>query len=197
MSSDRVFQGKLRDPLEVGPDDLGFHRLATRPFQPAQLALDLRSGFLGEFELVELGPEFLDLARLIVVAKLLLNRLHLLAEVHLLLPFAQFRLDLRLDLVLRLEHADLALNQDQNAAEAVFDAERLKQVLLLLDRQLDITGDEVGESGGIGHGVHDLVEHLFGEPSSLAQFHGPFAGLTIEGGEGRVLRVDRHHLGER
>ena len=108
-----------------------------------------------------------------------------------LLPLAQLRLDLRLDLVLRLEHADLALDQDQDAAEPVLDAEGLQQALLLVERELDVAGDEVGEPAGVGHGVQDLVEDLLGEPPLLAQLHGPLAGLAVEGGEGRVLRVDR------
>ena len=36
--------GQLGDPLQVGPDDLGLHRLAAGPLQPAQLALDLGPG---------------------------------------------------------------------------------------------------------------------------------------------------------
>ena len=189
--------GQFRDPLQVGPDHLGFHRLATGPLQAAQLALDLGPRFRGKFEGGKLGAEILGLARLVVVAQFLLDRLHLLAEVHLLLALAQLGLDLRLDLVLRLEHADLALDQDQDAAEPVLDAEGLQEVLLLLERQLDVAGDEVGEPGGVGHGVHDLVEDFLGKPPALAEFHGPFADLAIQRREGRVLRVDRLHLRER
>ena len=80
---------------------------------------------------------------------------------------------------------------DQDAAEPLLDAEGLQQRLLLGDRQLDVAGDEVGEPAGVGHGVEDLVEDLLGQPPALAQLHGPLAGLAVEGGEGRVVLVDR------
>ena len=83
---------------------------------------------------------------LIVVAELLLDRLHLLAQVHLALALAQLFLDLRLDLFLRLEHADLPLDVHEHAAQPLLDAQRLEQPLLLGDGQLDVAGDEVGEA---------------------------------------------------
>ena len=65
------------------------------------------------------------------------------------------------------------------------------------DRQLDVAGDQVGEPAGLGHRVEHLVEHLLGQPLALAQLHGPLAGLPVEGGEGRVVLVDRLHLLDR
>ena len=128
-----------------------------------------------------------DLARLVVLAQLLLDRLDLLAEEHLALPLAQLLLHLRLDLVLGRQHADLPLDVDQHAAQPLLDAQRLQQGLLLGDRQLDVAGDEVGEPAGVGHRVEDLVQHLLGQPPPLAQLHGPLAGLAVQRGEGRVV----------
>src|SRR6185295_15049247 len=98
-----IAPGKLGDPLEVRPDNLGLHRLATRTLETAELALDFLTRLLGQLELEQLLAELRHLLRLIVVAELLLNRLHLLAEIHLALPLAQLLLDLRLDLLLHLE----------------------------------------------------------------------------------------------
>ncbi len=119
--------GQFGDPLQVGADDLGLHRLAPGAFQPAQLALDLDAGLVGQVQLVELRAELVDLAALLVLAQFLLDRLELLAEVHLALALAQLLLHVRLDLGLRLEHADLALDVDQDPPHPLLDAERLQQ----------------------------------------------------------------------
>jgi len=93
----------------------------------------------------ELLAQLLDLARLVVLPELLLDRLHLFAEEHLPLPLAQLFLNLRLDLVLGLKHADLTLNVDQHAPEPVLDPQGLQKRLLFDQRQFDITRDEVRE----------------------------------------------------
>ena len=121
---------QLGDPLEVRANDLRFHRLAARALEAAELALDFRARLLRQLELVELLAKLADLLRLVVVAELFLDRLHLLAQVHLALPLAQLFLDLRLDLLLRLEHADLALDVHEHAAQPLLDAQRLEQALL-------------------------------------------------------------------
>ena len=86
--------GKLRDPVKVGPDDLGFHRFASGTFQPAELALDLNPCLLGQFELAQLLSKFGDLAILVTLAQFFLDRLELLSKKHLALPFTQLFLDL-------------------------------------------------------------------------------------------------------
>ena len=40
--------GQLGDPLEIGADDLGLHRLAARALEAAQFTLDLGARFLGQ-----------------------------------------------------------------------------------------------------------------------------------------------------
>ena len=123
--------GELGDPLEVGADDLGLHRFPPGPLQPSQLALDLDARLTGQLELVQLVAQLADLAALVVLTQLLLDGPHLLAEEHLALPFAELFLDLRLDLVLRRQHADLLLDVDQDPAQPFLDAQRLEQGLLL------------------------------------------------------------------
>ena len=88
-------------------------------------------------------------AAALALAELLLDRLQLLAQVHLALAAAELFLDLRLDVLLRREHVDLALDVDEHAAQAVLDRERLEQGLLLGDRDVEVAGDEVGEAAGL------------------------------------------------
>ncbi len=104
----------------------------ARSSRPSSRSTSARAS-LGSSSFVELLAQLRDLLALVVVAELLLDRLHLLAQVHLALPLAQLLLDLRLDLFLRLEHADLPLDVDEHAAEPLLDAQRLEQALLLGD----------------------------------------------------------------
>ncbi len=106
-------------------------------------------------------------------------------------------LDLRLDLLLRLEHADLLLDLDQDAAQPLLDAEGLEEALLLGGWQLDVAGDQVGEPAGVGDRVEDLVYDLLGQSAPFAELGGPLAELLVERDEGRVVLVDRLHLLDR
>ena len=131
---------------------------------------------------------------MVVVAELFLDRLHLLAQVHLALPLAQLFLDLRLDLLLHLEHADLLLDVHEHAAEPFLDAQRLEQALLFGRLKLDVAGDQVGETAGIGDGVEHLVHDFFRQTAALAELGGALAKLLVQGDERRVVLVDRLHL---
>src|SRR2546422_5758408 len=61
-----------------------------------------------------------------LVAQLLADRLQLLAQQHLALPLAQLLLDLRLDLLLSVEDADLALHLNEHAPQALLDRQDLR-----------------------------------------------------------------------
>ena len=186
--------GQLRDPLQVGADHLGLHRLAPGALQAAQLALDLLPRLLGEGEGAELLAERLQLLGRVVVAELLLDRLHLLAQEHLALALAELLLDGALDVLLRLQQADLALDEDEHLAHALLDREGLEEALLLRDGELDVAGHEIGELAGLGDRVQHLVHDLLGEAAALAEFGGALARLFVERLERRVLVVEREHL---
>ena len=81
---------------------------------------------------LDLLAQLVDLALLVVaLAQLLLDRLHLLAQVVLALVLLQLALDLALDLAADLEHLEV-LDQDLvDALEPRADVERLEQLLLL------------------------------------------------------------------
>ena len=153
---------ELGDPLEVRPDDLRFHRFAAGALEPAELALDFRARLLGQRQLREFLAKLDDLLARVVVAKLLLDRLQLLAQIHLALALAELFLDLRLDVFLRLEQADLALHVNENAPQTLFDAECLEQTLFLRNRQLDVTRHQIGKTTRVGDGVEDLVHDFLG-----------------------------------
>ncbi len=185
---------ELRDPLEIRADHLRLHRLATRALQAPQLALDLGAGLLRQLELHELVPQLGHLAARVVVPELLLNRLELLAQIHLALALPQLLLHLRLDLLLGLEQADLPLDVHEHPAEPLLDAQRLQQPLLLRDAQLDVAGHQVGEAPRLRHGVQHLADHLLRQPPLLSELGRPLAQFLVQRLERRVVFVEGTHL---
>ena len=126
-----VVPGQLRDVLEERADDLGLHGLAADAGQPAELPVHFLARLGRQLERGELLLQLLQVVPLVVLAQLALDGLELLAQEHLPLPLAQLLLDLGLDVLLGVEHADLALDVHQHPAEPLLDAERLEQHLPL------------------------------------------------------------------
>jgi hypothetical protein len=189
-----VFPRQLGDPLEICADNLRLHRFASGALQASQLALDFGARLLGELQLRQLVAELLHLFRLIVVAQLLLDRFELLAQEHLALSFAQLFLNLRLDLLLSLQHPDLALDVDEHAAQALLDTQRLQESLLFRDRELDVAGHQVGELARIVHRVEHLVHHFFRQAALLAELLRAFPRFLVQCFERGVLVVEGDHL---
>ena len=110
---------QFRHRLEVGADHLGFHRVAARPLQPGKLAVDFLARGFGELERLEPLPQVLHLGPFVPFAELLADRLHLLPQEHLTLALAQLFLDLGLDVLLSVEHADLPLDVNEDTPQPV------------------------------------------------------------------------------
>ncbi len=118
--------------------------------------------------LLDLLPELVELPLLVVsLAQLLLDGLHLLAEVVLALVLLELGLDLALDLVADLEDLEV-LGQDLvDALEADLHVQDLEELLLLGRAQgLEAPGDEVGQARRVldvrGQGL-ELVGERGGE----------------------------------
>ncbi len=120
---------------------------------------------------------------LVVLAQLPADLLELLPEEHLPLPLAQLLLDLGLDVLLGVEHADLALDVHQHPAEPLFDRQRLQQRLPLGRGDVDVAGDQVGEAARLVHPGQDLLHHLLRQAGLLAQLGGPGPGLPVQADE--------------
>src|SRR5690606_3206709 len=110
--------GELAHPLQVGSNDLGFHRLGARALESLELAIDLFPRFFRQIELLELLPELGGLALLAAaLAELALDRLQLFAPVELALPPPELLLHLIVDVLLRLQELDLALHLHEHAPQ--------------------------------------------------------------------------------
>src|SRR5947209_17450086 len=133
-------------PSEMRADDLSFHRVPGRPLEPRQLALHFLLGGVGELERREALAQLLDVTCLVPLAQLFPDRLHLLAQEQLPLALAQLLLNLRLDVLLSVEHADLTLTVHQHPAHPLLDLEGFEQRLALGRVDLQVAGHEVGET---------------------------------------------------
>jgi hypothetical protein len=82
---------------------------------------------------------------------------------------------------------------DEHTTQPLLDAERLEQPLLFRHRQLDVPGNEVGETTRIGDRVENLVHDFLRQSAALAELGGPLARLFLQRGErGIVLAYGRH-----
>ena len=183
---------QLGDGLEVGADDLRFHRVAAGALQSRQLALDLLLGRLGELKRRQPLAQLLDVAALVLFAELLANRLQLLAEDHFALALAELLLHLGLDVLLGVEDADLPLYVHQHPPQPLLDREQVEQPLALGRGDIEVAGHEIGEAAGL---VGDLFQHLpddlVREPGLFTQLTCALAGLAEQCDEGRIVRLDR------
>jgi len=151
---------QLSHGLEIRADDLGFHRVPGRALEPRQLAVHFLLGGFGKLERRKALAQLLDVTRLVPLAQLLADRLHLLAQEQLPLALAQLLLNLRLDVLLGVEHADLALDVHQHPAQPLLDLEGFEQGLALGRVDLQVAGHEVGEASGFRNALEHLPDDL-------------------------------------
>ena len=186
-----VLPGQRDHPVDVVADDgrLGAHR--RHHLELLDLLLGPRARLLGHLLGLELLLELLDLVlELVALAELLLDRAHLLVEVVLLLRALHLLLDAAADLALDLEHLDLGLHQAVDVLEPLRGRERLEQLLALLELEVQVRDDRVGEPARLGHGDHGvqrLRRHLLVELDVVLErrVHGAHERLALD----RAARV--------
>src|SRR4029077_14941251 len=99
---------KSRHPFQIRACDHALSRSRSHLLQALQLAVTLLAGFGGHTRLIEFGTQLVDFRlRIIRLAELLLNRLHLLAEQIFALALADLLLHLLLNLVAQIKDFDL------------------------------------------------------------------------------------------
>ena len=114
---------------------------------------------LRELGLLDLVLELGELVLAVLVAQLLLDRLHLLVEVVLALGLLHLALDARADALLDLQHGDFALHQGEHLLEPLGNRGRLQDLLLLGNLDREMRGDRVGELGVVLDLLDD-ADHL-------------------------------------
>ena len=191
-----VLPGQRDDPVDVVAHDgrLGAHR--RHHLELVDLLLGPLARLLRHLLGLERLLELLDLVlELVALAELLLDRPHLLVEVVLLLRALHLLLDAAADLALDLEHLDLGLHARVDVLEALARRERLEQLLALLELQVEVRDDGVGEAARVvdrDHGVEHLGRNLLVELHVVLEgaVHGAHQRLDLDAAGGRLV----HHL---
>ena len=127
---------ELGHPVEVGPDPSVLGRLFGCPLEPTELPLGLLANGVGHPGLGDLDAERLDHVLRAVLAELLADRGHLLAQDRLALPLFQTVGHLVTDLLLHLHLGEGVLRPPEDEFEPSLHVDRLQHLDLPLEGQV-------------------------------------------------------------
>ncbi len=142
--------GHAQEPVEVVADHgrLGGHR--RHLLELVELGAGLGLDRLGHAGLLDAARQLLQFVRrLVQLAELLLDRLHLFVEVVLALALLHLRLDAAADALLDLLDVDLAVDVADQHLQARGDVDRLEHLLLVDQADVQVRGDGVGQPAGV------------------------------------------------
>src|SRR5262245_53720062 len=142
------------EPIEVGADHGRLGALVAHALEPAQLALRLLAHGVGHARLGDLGAVLVG-DRGLVLAQLLADGVHLLAQEVVSLLLLGARLDVLANALTHLELGQAIALEAERHAEALDHVERLQQVDLLAEAQIRRVARGIGERAGIGDGADE------------------------------------------
>ena len=184
-------------PVEVVAHHAGLGRHRRHLLELGELGLGLRLDRLRHAGIGDPAGQFLDVVRRVVqLAELLLDRLHLLVEVVLALALLHLRLDPAADALLHLLHVDLAFDQADQQFQPLADVGALQQALLVGQAHADVRGDGIGQARRVvdaGQGLQQFRRQLAVGLDVLLEHRHQRArdGLDLAG----LAAVERrHHL---
>ena len=140
--------GQAEKPVEVVANHRRLGRHRRHGLELFQLRLGLVARFLGEFGVLDLLGQFVDLVlAVLAVAQFLLNSLHLLIQVVFALGALHLGLHAGLDLLLDLKDGHFALHQAKDLLKPLGDIQRFQKRLLLANVDAKVAGHKVGQLG--------------------------------------------------
>ena len=139
--------GQAEQHVEIVAGDGGLGRHRRHRAKLLQLRIGAGAGLLRKPGLADLLGELLKLvaALLAFVAELALNRFELLIQIIFALRLLHLAFDAAADLLLDLEHAELALHEGEHHFEAAARIEFAQQRLLVGDLDRKVGSDRIGE----------------------------------------------------
>ncbi len=148
-------------PVEVGADHRGLARALARALEAPELALGLLAGLVGHAGFLDLRPVLLDDGG-VVLAKLLADRVHLLAQEVLALLVLGALGDVVVDAL-----ADLKLGQPvaldlDGQAQALGDVDRLEDAHLLVSGDVGRVADRVGQGARVADRAKERADAVIG-----------------------------------
>ena len=145
-----LLPGHLQQPVQVVAHHGGLGRHRRHHLELAQFGHGLFLGLLGHAGFLDPLFERGNLVRrLVELAQLLLDGLHLLVQVVLALALLHLRLHAAANLALDLEHVDLAAHEAHEVFHSLARIAGLQHDLLLLERKLHVRGDRVGQPASV------------------------------------------------
>ena len=179
-------------PVQVRADHAGLARLLADALEPTELLLGLLADGIGHPGLLDLRAVLLD-DRGVVLAELLADRLHLLAQEVLALLLLGTGLDVLADALADLQLGEPLALELQRQLEPLGDVERLQQLDLLLVGEVRAVAAGVGEGARLGDAADECrdtavvaaqLEDLLDHRAVLAL---EVAGATVDRGLVRSL----------
>ena len=157
----------LHQPVDVVAHHGRFGRHRRHQLELVELARGLVARFLRHAGLLDALLQLRDLVRRVLdLAQLLLDGLHLLVQVVLALALLHLLLDAAADALLDLQHVHLAFDQREHVLQALAHVLDLQNFLLLGELQRHVRGDGVGEPARLldaGERGQHLRRHLLVE----------------------------------
>ena len=141
-------------PVEVGPDHGRLGALLAHPLEPPELLLGLLADSLGHPGLFDLRPVLLD-DRRVVLAKLLADRLHLLAQEVVALLLLGAGLDVLADPLADLELGQPLTLELQRQLEPLGHVQGLEQLDLVLVGDVGRVAGGVRQRAGLGDAAQE------------------------------------------
>ena len=185
-----------QQPVEVVADHGRFRRHRAHVAQLLDLGLGLGARFLGQARLTDALLQVHDLvARVVGLAQLALDRLHLLVQIVFALGLLHLALHARADLLLDLQDRDFALHQAIDLLQPLGHVEGFQKALLVGDLDRQMGGDRVrqlGRIGDLGDGTEGLGRDLLVQLHIVLELldHGAQHGLGLRGLARFVLDLD-------
>ena len=154
--------GQLGDGGQVGSDDRSLGGVGVHAAQAVQLAVDFLLDVTVQTQRLDLAAQLFGLVGLAVLAavQLLLDDLHLLAQVVFALVAVDLFLDLGADLLLHVQHFGLAVEEREHLPDALGDLAKLQNGLLVFQPEIHVKRDEVGHLAHVFlalDGLHGLA----------------------------------------
>ena len=150
-------------PVQIVAHNCGFGTHRRHVLELFQLRIRLFTCFLAQLGLGDLGFQLGNFVfAVLTIAQFGLDRLHLFVQIIFALRLLHLGFHARLDLFLDLQNRQFALHQTIDLFQPFADRQGFQQVLLLLDFDAQMTGNQIGQLGRFGSLIHS-GQSLFGD----------------------------------
>ncbi|MNI40862.1 hypothetical protein D3C73_950980 [compost metagenome] len=196
----RLGPRQTQQHIDIIADHAAFSRACRHFFEPVDLFLNLFLYAFRQFLLFHQTAQLIGFAGpAFLVAKLLLDRFHLLTEIILFLRLLHLLLHPLVDLAFEFQHLTLIVEDIQQLLQTFADINRLQDLLLILDLERQMARNDVGQPArlfDIRYGGERFGSDFFGEGDVMLELvqHGAHQGIALLVHILFLRQHTRHHL---